>query len=294
MFGALISIRDTGRYEEIQPELYAPDTINTVLYDESTKQIYVCYAGASYVNVYSETGEFLWAVSTPNRRSVQFELSDRKLIVHLSEGFSCSSFYYDSRDGSFIERVDTEDPPDTISDSSENCKKAGITFGAYQVYRTLPDGSVATIVSRPAWYWCTNPLICACVSFSGGIGVGVLLFMKKKKEYDLIKNSVVFTSRRATGIHRYYRVTSVVQTIYAALGVPGVFLGGITVIGIFPLGAHFIISGIVLSIITNHTKMNENERKAVDYWSIVAFATMIAAFISAAVTLIVAGMIYSE
>ena len=41
----------------------------------------MCYNDANCVNVYTETGEFLWCVSTPYLRNSYFILQDDKLII---------------------------------------------------------------------------------------------------------------------------------------------------------------------------------------------------------------------
>ena len=66
----VLSVRDNKDYDVLQPELRFPDLISYVLYEESLAQIYVCYNDASYVNVYSEDGTFLWAVSAPYMRNI--------------------------------------------------------------------------------------------------------------------------------------------------------------------------------------------------------------------------------
>ena len=80
----LACIRDTKNCDQLQPELRFPDVIADVLHDEELGQIYVCYNDASYVNVYTEDGEFLWAVSIPNFRNVDFALLDGRLLVNIS------------------------------------------------------------------------------------------------------------------------------------------------------------------------------------------------------------------
>ena len=95
--GRVICIRSNEDYDVIQPELFAPDAIAEVLYDEELHQLYVCYNDASYVNVYSEQGEFLWAVSTPYLKNVYFEIREDKLYVYNSE-----AYVYSLSDGVFI------------------------------------------------------------------------------------------------------------------------------------------------------------------------------------------------
>ena len=100
LIGRSICTRDNENYQTVQVELFAPDEIATVLHDEDLHQIYVCYNDASYVNVYSEEGRFLWAVSTPYLRNVYFELSNNQLIVYNS----ADAYIYDSSNGTFVEK----------------------------------------------------------------------------------------------------------------------------------------------------------------------------------------------
>ena len=102
--GRTICRRDNASYQELQSELFAPDEIDTVLHDADLHQIYVCYNDASYVNVYSEDGTFLWAVSTPYFKNAYFELSDTQLIVY----DSADAYIYNSLNGAFIEKKKSE------------------------------------------------------------------------------------------------------------------------------------------------------------------------------------------
>ena len=43
--------------------------IETVLWDENSEQLYVCYNDANCVNVYTETGNFLWRIATSYMRN---------------------------------------------------------------------------------------------------------------------------------------------------------------------------------------------------------------------------------
>ena len=81
LLGRAFCTRSNDDYTSIQPESFVPDTIETVLYDEDLKQMYVCYNDANCVNVYTEKGEFLWCVATPYMRNSYFELQDDKLII---------------------------------------------------------------------------------------------------------------------------------------------------------------------------------------------------------------------
>ncbi len=182
---ALISrtacIRNTVDYEKVQDELFAPDIIKTVLYDEKSGQLYVCYNDASYVNVYSEDGDFLWAVSTPYLRSTYFAIEDGRLIVYNAE-----AFVYAASDGTFIERTDADaiglwdksEPQDTSRDNIGG----NFSFDSFQVYRISSDGETAVIVERPWWYMCLHPVLCWCVGFVALL-VAVPSFIFEKRQF---------------------------------------------------------------------------------------------------------------
>lgn len=181
MIGWVICTRDNENYQELQPELYAPDEIATVLQDEDLHQIYVCYNDASYVNVYSEDGQFLWAVSTPYLRNVYFELSNNQLIIYNSS----DAYIYNSSNGAFVEKKNSEDIElnyDWENEYTDEFQADAFYFDTYQVYTAQEDGTLTTVVARPWWYWIFHFGVCWCVSFCGAVGIGVLIFLEKRKE----------------------------------------------------------------------------------------------------------------
>ena len=128
-----ICIRDTKDYDQMQPELKAPDVIATVLHKQDLGQIYVCYNDASYVNVYTEDGTFLWAVSTPYLRNVYFTIRDEKLIIYNGD-----AYVYDAADGSFLELSDMDTlglSHDTQEERTGEFEAGAFCYDAYQVYR---------------------------------------------------------------------------------------------------------------------------------------------------------------
>ena len=184
LVGRLICVRSTQNYRDLQPELFAPDNIATVLYDEDQALLYVCYNDASYVNVYTESGEFLWAVSTPYLRNVYFELQEKRLIIHNY----IDAYIYNSTDGRFVECVDAEDlqlEDELETEKTDKFQEDEFYFDTYQVYKAHSDGSLETLIARPWWYWCFNFFVCWCVAFINAIGVGVIIFINKIKPSTL-------------------------------------------------------------------------------------------------------------
>ena len=81
LFGRIICFHDNDNYEVLQEEFKGPDVIAEVFQHDVSKQIYVCYNDASYVNVYNLDGKFLWAISTPYLRNCNFVLTEDTLII---------------------------------------------------------------------------------------------------------------------------------------------------------------------------------------------------------------------
>lgn len=278
LIGRAICYRDTQNYQDLQPELFAPDVIETVLYDEKSGQIYVCYNDSNYVNVYTESGEFLWAVATPYIRNSYFELQDDTLII-----YGDTAYLYDSRDGSFLVRRNADELSlsyDWEPESTDAFAAGEIYFDPYQVYQAQSDGSLRTIVSRPWWHWCFNFGVCWCIAFAGGIGYGILLFVGKIKEYASVKAHLKFKSKKAKTVFRYFRTSAVIHLLYAVLDIVFGFFGGFLCIGIIPLALHFVISSAVLWRRIDHLSISKEERKALAYWGEVGVWTFVIAFFS--------------
>lgn len=181
LLGAAICTIDNQDYQELQPELFAPDEIATVLHNAELHQIYVCYDLASYVNVYSEDGTFQWAVATPYLKSAYFELSDDRIIVYNWK----DAYIYDSADGDFVEKKKSEDLAlnyDCEIEYTDEFQDDLFYFDTYQVYKGKEDGSLITVVARPWWYWIFNFGVCWCVSCCGAVGGGILIFREERKD----------------------------------------------------------------------------------------------------------------
>ena len=287
LIGRGICIRDTQNYWELQPELFAPDEISTVLRDKEHKTLYVCYYDTSYVNVYNESGEFLWAVSTPYLRNPYYELQKDRLII-----YDIDAYIYNSADGSFIECVNAEDLTleyNWLNETTDEILEGEFYFGTYQVYRGNSDETLETIVARPWWYWCFNFSMCWIFAFIGAIGIGITVFLQKRKEYKLVKKNVKLKNRKQKVMYHYFRITSAVQIVYAVLNIIFGFFGGILCIGLIPIGIHFIFSSIILHNMLDHMSVAEDEMTVLNYWRLVELFSFLAAFFSVAAVAIFFG-----
>ena len=295
LIGRAICTRDTENYQELQAELFAPDEIATVLHDTELHQIYVCYNDASYVNVYSEEGRFLWAVSTPYLRNVYFELSNNQLIIYSSD----DAYIYNSSDGTFVGKKNSDDIElnyDWEDEYTGEFQDGEFYFDTYQVYKALKDGSLTTVVARPWWYWVFNFGVCWSVSFVGAIGMGTIIFLEKRRDLKTLQQEkrtsrldTIIENRKVSFVIKYLRITSIVHVIYAILDVvAGIFLDGILCIGILPLAIHFIISSIIFSNMLDSIGLTESEQKIKDYWMVLEIGSFVIAFLSVVVAAMIA------
>lgn len=289
MAGRDLCIRSNDHYEKLQPELFVPNEIDCVLSYEGSRQIYVCYNDASYVNVYSKKGEFLWAVSTPYLRNVYFELSSGQLVIY---GNSDIAYIYNAENGNFI-RKDNVDNLDLKYDweykftpeYADGFEEGEIYYDTYQVYAADGDGNLNVIVSRPWWYWIFNFAVDWCVSFIGAIVFGIIFIVESFRKYkSTVKNKnekAALRNKKAVFIVKYDKIKTVIHFAYTASDILcGLFLGGILCIGIIPIGIHFIISNIIIFNISDNLNVSVDERTIVDYWTTLDFASFVVAFIS--------------
>ena len=288
LVGRAICVRNNGQYEKIQPELFAPDEIATVLFSEKAHRLYVCYNDASYVNVYSPEGKFLWAVSTPYLRNEYFELLDDKLIIYDEE-----AYVYDASNGDFIEKCDADSLNlnyDFENDMTDRFEPGKYYFDTYQVYKADSSGALITIVERPWWYWLFNFGICWLVAFCGGAGIGILYFLSSRRDYrevksrSLAKNGKLFEkNKKAAFVLKYYKINTAISLIYTAANIfCGIFFDGILCIGLFPVGIHFIISNIITVNMLDTLSISEDEATVINHWRLREIVTFVIAFFSVA------------
>ncbi len=280
LVGRSLCVRNTQNYQDLQPELFAPEEIATVLHHKETKQIYVCYNDASYVNVYSQSGQFLWAVSTPYLRNVYFELDEDKLIIYNDE-----AYIYSALDGSFVDCVnvdaldyldyDWEDNPVT-----DEFQAGELYYDTYQVYTGQADGTLKTIVTRPWWYWIFHFGVDWCIAFSGAVIFGISMFLETRKEWNSVKKGLLIKDKEVAFILKYYRITSIVQGVYLFANVLVGFFGGFLILGIIPLVLHFILSSAILGNRLRKYVLTSHETTAFEYWNLMRIITIVIAFFS--------------
>ena len=274
----VICIRDTKDYEQLQPELKAPDVIATVLHKPDLGQIYVCYNDASYVNVYTEDGTFLWAVSAPYLRNVYFTIRDEKLIIYNGD-----AYVYDAADGSFLELSDVDTlglSHDTEEETTGEFEAGTFYYDAYQVYRGTANGEVETIVSRPWWYILTNFVLCWCIAFACAMGFLALRFFDKISAWWSVRREVQFDCKKARVILAYLCTTSVLQILFAAAVIIAAIYHLDISIGLMAVGIHFIVSNWVIWNSLDRIDADKDQQKVLRFWKAFEFATFVAAFFS--------------
>lgn len=293
LIGRALCIRDNRNYSEKQNEIFVVEEIATVLSSEESGLIYVCYNDASCVNVYTTSGEFKWAVSTPYLRNVYFDIIDGQLVIYNDE-----AYLYDAVSGDFIEKTDAESlnlDYDWETDSApvDEMAVGTICFDTYEVYRVAEDGSLLTIVARPGWYWLFNFGLLWIIGFGSGICLFILSAISKSREEKAQKRSLpeeTPLSKKVKCFLRYFQITSAVHIVYAAADLAcGFFYGGFLTIGILPLAIHFILSIIVLYNLIERTEMTEYEEILLDKWKMFSWVSFIVAFLSVIAAVMIAG-----
>ncbi len=287
VFGRAFCTRSNDDYQSIQPESFVPDTIETVLHDEDLKQIYVCYNDANCVNAYTEDGKFLWCVATPYMRNSCFELRDDKLII--CDG---DAYIYDSQNGSFLgmENEENLDLDYNQEKEYEDQFTAGsFYFDSFQVYRASADGTLDVIISRPWWHHMFDYALCIGIAFLGATGIGVSIFLEKKKDYHAVKKTVVFEKGKAKIIKEYFKVTTIVHAVYAILNIICASFTDWLIIGIIPLVLHMIISSIILWNMKDRLSCKSEEMQVIDFWGVAEIGSLVIAFLSAVIASAMAG-----
>lgn len=278
LFGRAFCTRSNDNYKEIQPESFVPDTIETVLYDEDLKLIYVCYNDANCVNVYTEEGQFLWCAATPYLRNSCFELLDNKLIIYDGD-----AYIYDSKSGSFLGIENEEDLDLNYSREEEYGNQyieGNYYYDSFQVYKALADGTLEVIISRPWWHNIFSFGMCLCIAFIGAAGIGISIFFEKKKDYITVRKTVVFENQKASAINKYFKTTTIVHLLYTGLNIFCAFFFDWLIIGIIPLALHMIISNIILWNMKDRLSCESDEMRVIDFWGTAEIGSFIIAFIS--------------
>ena len=285
--GRTYCTRSNENYEALQPESFVPDVIETVLHSEKLKQIYVCYNDANCVNVYSESGQFLWAVATPYLRNSYFTLQNDNLIIYQGD-----AYIYSAVDGTFRGLEDEESlnlDHDQEIEQTGDFQSGEFYFDSYQVYTADTEGNLQVIVSRPWWHWFFHYGLSLSLAFIGAAGIGITLFLSKKKVYTTIRKSITFKSTKAKSIQNYFIVTTVIHVAYTLLNVICAFFTTWLIIGIIPLTLHMIFSSIVLWNMIDRLRCSYDETEAVEFWGMCEIGSYIIAFLSVIIASAIAG-----
>ena len=306
LLGRALCTRSWKDYDRLRPECRIPDTIETVLYDESLDRLCVCYNDANRVNVYDGAGTFLWSVGTPWMRNSEFELLDRELVI-----FDGDAYRYDAVDGSFLGLAqEAELPGRHTSWTSQETRRVGpYAFDSFEVFRILPDGGTETVVARPWWHCLFLFSLWWVVAMLAVLSLGVLYLLEKWRDYraarcgrameqtaktpgqDMIgKTPLRFQSSEARFLRNYYRSMAVGQLVCAvAVPVAAQLTPVVYAAVLLPVVLHFILSGWILDNRRDRLVCERDERAAVDFWSSMRIASLIALVISTAVSVIISG-----
>ena len=276
LVGRQISTKVTQDYQNPQPEFTGPDMIETVLYDETLGQLYVCYCDANYVNVYSESGEFRWAVGTPYIRGNQFCLMDGMLACYGGG----EAYLYNAEDGSFLKTAGEEEM-DLPYDSGATEE---FPFDSFQVYD--PAGNV--LVDRPAWYRVFDFFVTWAIAMSAALCYGLLLFLDRVTEAWSARRTAKLTDRRA----RIYLAASIVLiALHLGYGLAIQFhelLHPLLILGIFPITVHFIVAGWTWLDRPARWDIPKEEYTITRFWRAANIASLIAMVILFVVAVITA------
>lgn len=264
LLGRQISTRVTEDYQRLQPEFTGPDMIETVMYDPQLGQLYVCYADANFVNVYTDSGEFRWAVGTPYIRGNQFCLKDGMLVCYGGG----NAYRFDAASGTFLGTAD-EEKMDLPYDSE---RTADFTWDSFQVY----DGAGKVLVDRPVWYWVFDFMVSWCIAAVCGLGLGLLELLERMGEARKARKKAVLTDRRA----KCYRAASIgmiaVHLLYGIAMQFSTYLSPWMVLGIFPLTIHFILAGWLWLDRPARWKIPAEEYTILRSWRALNIASLIA------------------
>jgi hypothetical protein len=220
-------------------------------------------------------------------RNSYFELQDDKLIIYDGD-----AYIYDSQNGSFL-GIENEENLNLNYDweqkYDDQFKKGSFYFDSFQVYKANVDGTLTTIVSRPWWHHIFDYSLCLGIAFLGAMGIGISIFLEKKKEYDAVNKNVVFKTRKAKFIKTYFKVTTFVHAAYAAFNIFCAFLTGWLILGIVPLTIHLIVSSVVLWNMKDRLSCKSEEMQVIEFWGAAEIGSYVVAFLSIFVAVAIAG-----
>lgn len=280
LLGRQLSHGDNRNYRELQPELKAPDVIDTVLYDPDLKQLYVCYDDANQVDVYSENGSFLWAVATPYMRNTDFLLRDGNLYLY-GNG---EAYIYRAADGRFVEHLGS-DGLELPKAQTDQCPE-DLAFSGYRVWRALEEGGRQILVNRPWWHRIFDFMLNWYISMVCAAGMGITSLLDRAQEWKRVKNRIQFSTNRSRRLHGYYRwnvwvlfCLTLLEFLLAVMGVCPIFV-------LFPVTGCFIISSIFADGRVDWSSLLPEEEKAILFWRACYIGAYILLFVASIGSLI--------
>lgn len=275
---------DNQSYKSTLPEIHTADTIETVMVNEKSNLIYVCYKQATCINTYDMNGNFKWAVSIPKsdgKNIAYFYLNDEDIMIECDG----EVYIYNCDNGKFIKKafaddynlVSKKDKLDGINAADvKTAQKYGITFDAYNVYLN----NKAT-VEKPIYVLFQSDTLGFLISAACAIALGIIAFSSKVKALSKIKLNKSEIKKGAK-IHRgiYITVSALLLLFIIVNLVLNIFKVTDISVGIFPATFIFIICLIANDI--TKKRYNNSEQKyvgtALHYLIIIYTLTVISVF----------------
>ena len=279
-------VNDNDEYTKIIPEVKTSDTIDTVKINTETDRIYVFYEEACAVNTYDLNGNFLWAVSTPNRRDrgmPYFYADDEKLVLD----YINDCYFYNAIDGSYIKILPVDEAgylderehwQELHDEDVKTANALGYGFDLYNVYKIDKDKSPKSyIVKKPFFIFLVNDKTGWLIAAIGAAGIIIMIVLnnyKRLKRIQLIEGEV----GKAAKIHRIVIAAAIGLTVgFMLLNLILAFSGTAYIgLGVFPLSLLFVI----ILILNNHMKKryNQSELKTTGvmlHYFVIAFTAML-------------------
>ncbi len=261
---------DTSDYRALQPELQAPDIIDTVLFAPGSRLMYVCYNDSACVNVYTEEGVFCWGVSAPWLRHTDFFLRNEKLYIYNHS----RAYVYDSGNGAFLGETD----PDTerLPTSQQNQCPPDLAFDQWRVWREGAEGTKTLLVQRPWWHRIFHFLTGWCIAAVSALVMITVYTIDQKKAKDTATDAVVFDTRKERILCRYCQVTTWVHVICGVgAAVANFLLGPYAVLIIFPLGFHLMISSWIVDNMIDRLELTPQLAAVMNFWKTAKWVSLL-------------------
>lgn len=178
MLNLLLCNKNVDTYKRFDKPINTVEKVCAAEYCKTTDLIYVFYEMGCYVNVYSTSGDFKWAVQIPSQQnggpSVVFHRN--RLLFSFGD-----TYIIDAADGELTEiRKDRE-----ACEFYESTDSQAVDFSATKVEYTK-NGKTSVIVKKSFITFILQPAIGAFIAFSGGMILilnGIVENIKVKKKH---------------------------------------------------------------------------------------------------------------